>query len=94
MERKVYDILIIGGGPGGMTAGIYAKRAGKKVAILEKFTPGGQVAITGNIENYPGFEKINGYDLSQKFYEQTKKLGVEFIFEEFKKNQKSYNKKE
>ena len=85
MERKVYDILIIGGGPGGMTAGIYAKRAGKKVAILEKFTPGGQVAITGDIENYPGFEKINGYDLSQKFFEQTQKLGVEFIFEEVTK---------
>ena len=49
--NDIFDILIIGGGPAGITAGIYAKRAGKKVAIFEKFVPGGQVAQIGEIEN-------------------------------------------
>lgn len=80
MEVKVFDILIVGGGPAGITAGIYAKRANKRVAIIEKYMPGGQVASIGDIENYPGFDKISGFDLAQKFYNQAKSIGIEFIF--------------
>lgn len=80
--KEIYDILIIGGGPAGITAGIYAKRAGKKVAIIEKFAPGGQVAQIGEIENYTGFDKISGFDLAQHFFEHAQKLEVPFIFEE------------
>lgn len=78
----MYDILIIGGGPGGICAAIYAKRANKKVAIIERAVPGGQVAEIGKIENYPGFSFISGNDLSLNFYNQTQRLGVEFIFDE------------
>ena len=78
----MYDILIIGGGPGGICAAIYAKRANKKVAIIERAVPGGQVAEIGKIENYPGFTCISGSDLSLNFYNQAKSLGIEFIFDE------------
>ena len=78
----MFDILIIGGGPAGISASIYAKRANKKVAIIEKLVPGGQVALIGEIENYPGFGKINGNDLSMKFFNHASALGVEFIYDE------------
>ena len=78
----MYDILIVGAGPAGITAGIYAKRANKRVAIIEKLVPGGQVASIGEIENYPGFASINGDELSMKFFEQANKFGIEFIFDE------------
>ena len=80
--QNIFDCLIIGGGPAGITAGIYLRRAGKKVAILEKFVPGGQVSQAGEIENYTGFSKITGAELAQKFYDHALSLGVEFIFEE------------
>lgn len=80
--EKIYDILIIGGGPAGITAGIYAKRAGKQVAVIERFMPGGQVAQIGEIENYLGFQKINGFELANKFYEHAQKLDVPFLMEE------------
>lgn len=80
--EKIYDILIIGGGPAGITAGIYAKRAGKNVAIIERYMPGGQVAQIGEIENYPGFAKINGFDLASKFYSHAQELDVPFLMEE------------
>ena len=80
--NDIFDILIIGGGPAGITAGIYAKRAGKKVAIFEKFVPGGQVAQIGEIENYTGFKKVNGFDLAQNFYNHAKSLGLQFLMEE------------
>lgn len=76
------DLIIIGAGPAGLTAGIYAKRAGLNVAIIEKFAPGGQMTLTSSIENYPGFEKIDGFELSQKMHDQAEKLGCEFIFED------------
>ena len=82
--NDIYDILIIGGGPAGITAGIYAKRAGKKVAIFEKFVPGGQVAQIGEIENYTGFTKVSGFDLAQNFYNHAKSLGLQFLMEEVK----------
>ncbi len=80
--EKIYDILIIGGGPGGITAGIYAKRAGKNVAIIERYMPGGQVSQIGDIENYPGFDKINGFELANKFYSHATSLHVPFLMEE------------
>lgn len=80
--NNIYDILIIGGGPAGITAGIYAKRAGKKVAIIERFVLGGQVAQIGEIENYLGFQKIQGFELANKFYEHANSLQIEFLMEE------------
>lgn len=77
-----YDIIIIGAGPAGLTAGIYGAMANKKVLLLEKSYAGGQVAEINNIKNYPGFEEINGYDLSIKMKNQAKNLGVVFKTEE------------
>ena len=77
---KSYDILILGGGPAGLTAAIYAGRAQLKVALLEKFVPGGQVAVTEWIENYPGFEEgVSGAELMQRTQKQAKKFGLEFL---------------
>jgi len=72
-----YDVVIIGAGPAGMTAGIYSARAGKKTIIIEKGVVGGQVAWASNIENYPGFEKITGMELAKKMLDQAKKQGAE-----------------
>lgn len=75
-----YDTAVIGGGPGGMTAAIYACRAGWKTILLEMGAPGGQAATTDLIENYPGFpEGIAGPDLMVKFYEQALRFGCEFM---------------
>ncbi len=77
---SVYDVLIIGGGPGGLTAGIYAGRAQLKVGMLERLMPGGQVASTDRIENYPGFEDgIGGMELMQKMEKQARKFGLEVL---------------
>lgn len=79
----MYDVIIIGAGPAGLTAGIYAARGGLKTAIVELAMPGGQAASTEKIENYPGFpEGINGYELMNAFHQQAITFGVEFIFEE------------
>lgn len=85
MEEKIYDILIIGGGSAGITAGIYAKRAGLDVAILEKFALGGQLNLIGQIENYTGFEKIEGSDLARKFAKHAKSLEIPVLNEEAKR---------
>ncbi|EGW40824.1 thioredoxin-disulfide reductase [Desulfosporosinus sp. OT] len=82
----MYDVIIIGAGPAGLTAGIYAARGGLKAAVVELAMPGGQAASTENIENYPGFpEGINGYELMNSFHRQALAFGVEFIFEEVQK---------
>ena len=60
---KVYDMIIIGGGPAGYTAALYAARAGMEVVVLEKMFAGGQMTETMKIENYPGFKEIAGFDL-------------------------------
>ena len=79
----MYDVIIIGAGPAGLTAGIYAARGGLKTAIVELAMPGGQAASTENIENYPGFpDGINGYELMNLFHKQALNFGVQFIFEE------------
>ena len=78
----IYDCVIVGSGPAGLTAGIYLARANKTVAILEKHSFGGQVTEIGEIENYPGFLNISGTDLSMNMYKQAKSLGVKFIAQE------------
>ena len=78
----MYEILIIGGGPAGLTAAIYAARAGKHVAVLERGTTGGQIISAPLVENYPGFLSISGAELAQKMTEQAKMLGAEFLFAE------------
>ena len=78
----MYDIIIVGGGPAGMTAAIYGASARKKVLILEKDSMGGKILKTNKIKNYPGFEEISGFDYSNNLFNQIKKLGVEVKFEE------------
>lgn len=77
-----YEILIVGGGPAGLTAGIYAKRAGRKVAIIEKYMPGGQLNLIGKIENYTGFKSVEGSDLANSFFDHAKSLDIPFIYDE------------
>ncbi len=77
----MYDIVIIGAGPAGLTAAIYACRARKKVLVLEALTYGGQIINTNKIVNYPGFKEINGVDFATNLYEQAKDLGAEFKFD-------------
>jgi thioredoxin reductase (NADPH) len=79
----MYDVLIIGAGPAGLTAGIYTARGGLKTGIIEMGMPGGQAAATEMIENYPGFpEGIGGFELMNKFHQQALAYGAEFIFEQ------------
>ncbi|MFZ0244000.1 MAG: thioredoxin-disulfide reductase [Desulfobacterales bacterium] len=83
-EETVYDLTIVGGGPGGMSAGIYAMRAALKTALIEKGLSGGQVAMSAEVENYPGFEHIGGSELSEKFVQHAKSYGLEMINREVK----------
>ena len=76
MER-IYDIIIIGAGPAGLTAAIYARRAGKSVLVLEKDTFGGQITYSPKLENYPAFQEISGNELAQRMLEQALALGAE-----------------
>ncbi len=77
---KNYAIAILGAGPAGLTAGLYAGRGGLKAAIIEKMMPGGLVANTERIDNYPGFpESISGFELAQRMEQQAKKFGAEII---------------
>ena len=77
----LYDIIIIGAGPAGLTSAIYARRASKKVLVLEAKAYGGQIINTLDIENYPVEEHISGFDFATKIYNQAKNLGTEVIFE-------------
>ena len=77
----MYDIIIIGAGPAGLTAAIYALRANKKVLVLEAKTYGGQIVNASNIENYPGIKSISGFDFSTNLYNQVKDLGGEIKIE-------------
>ena len=88
----MFDILIIGSGPSGMTCAIYGARMNLKVAIIERNAPGGQMVNTAKIENYPGFSSIDGDTLSMNMYEQMTNFGVEFIGEEVEKIEKIDNK--
>lgn len=77
----MYDIIIIGAGPAGLTAAIYARRASKKALVLEAKTYGGQIINTLDIENYPAEPKISGLDLAKRMYTQAKELGAEIEYE-------------
>jgi len=81
-QEKNYDVVIVGGGPGGLCAGMYSSRARRKTVCLEKYLPGGQIAITGEVEDYPGFEHISGGELAQKFTDHARKFGLEIEMEE------------
>jgi len=80
MEKK-YDVIIIGSGIAGMTAGLYLKRGGLKVLIIEESAPGGQLNRINEIENYPGFVKTDGPSLASSIYEQVQKQEIEYLFE-------------
>ena len=78
MEHRMYDMIIVGGGPGGYTAALYAARAGLSALVLEKLSTGGQMAQTHQIDNYPGFpEGIDGFELADRMQEQAHRFGVE-----------------
>lgn len=78
----MYDIIIIGAGPSGMSAALYALRANKKVLLLEKECFGGQIINASNIENYPALHNVSGYDFATNLYNQIKSLGVILKYEE------------
>ena len=78
----MYDIIIIGAGPAGMTAALYATQARKKVLVLEKEVYGGQILKADKVKNYPGFTEISGFDFANNLYNQLTNLNVEIKFEE------------
>ncbi len=78
--ENIYDIVIVGAGPAGMTAAIYAIRANMKVLMLDRLSPGGQMVNTNEVENYTGAGKLSGAELSIKMFEHTQELGVEFDY--------------
>ncbi|MBN2226496.1 MAG: thioredoxin-disulfide reductase [candidate division Zixibacteria bacterium] len=82
MAEKEYDIIIVGGGPGGLTSGLYGARANVRTVLIEKYMPGGQIAKTDEIEDYPGFEMISGPELAMKMTEHAKKFGLEIVSDE------------
>ena len=83
MDSNIYDLVIIGGGPAGLTAGLYACRARMKTLLIEKMMPGGQIMITDWVENYPGFpEGISGADLAERMTRQAEAFGLETAYEE------------
>src|SRR5512135_2450268 len=81
----MYDLIIVGGGPGGLTAGIYAQRGRLKTLLIEKMGIGGQICMSDVIENYPGFKSIGGIELMKLFEAQARDLGLEIKFAEVTK---------
>lgn len=79
-EKTIYDVVIIGSGPGGMTAALYTSRANLKTLILEKGVPGGELLNTSDVENYPGFASISGPDLADNMYKGAMQFGAEYAY--------------
>ncbi len=79
-EEKIYDVVIIGAGPAGMTAAVYTSRANLSTLMIERGIPGGQMANTEEVENYPGFDHILGPELSTKMFDHAKKFGAEYAY--------------
>ncbi|ADH98623.1 thioredoxin-disulfide reductase [Salisediminibacterium selenitireducens] len=83
-EERIYDVVIIGAGPAGMTAAVYTSRANLDTVMIERGMPGGQMANTEDVENYPGYDSILGPDLSQKMFEHSRKFGAEYQYGDVK----------
>ena len=83
-EEKIWDVIIAGAGPAGMTAAVYTSRANLSTLMIERGMPGGQMANTEDVENYPGYESILGPELSTKMFEHAKKFGAEYAYGEIK----------
>ncbi len=83
-EDKIYDVIIIGAGPAGMTAAVYTSRANLSTLMIERGVPGGQMMNTEEVENYPGYDSILGPDLSNKMFEHAKKFGAEYAYGDIK----------
>jgi len=81
-DDPIYDVIIVGGGPGGLSAGIYAMRAALKTVLIEKGVSGGQVTMSDEVENYPGFEHTSGAELSMKFVQHAESYGLEMRSQE------------
>ncbi|MBQ8803178.1 MAG: thioredoxin-disulfide reductase [Tyzzerella sp.] len=94
MENNIYDVIIIGGGPGGYTAALYAARANLSTLVIEKMAPGGQMATTDIVENYPGFvDGINGFELGMQMKKGAERFGVKSKMAEVKSVELSANPK-
>ncbi|MEW6670084.1 MAG: thioredoxin-disulfide reductase [Thermodesulfobacteriota bacterium] len=78
-QNEIYDLIIIGGGPGGLTAGIYAMRAALKTVLIEKGLTGGQITLSDEVENWPGTERVTGAELAENFTRHARSYGLEFL---------------
>ena len=82
MEEKRYDVIIIGGGPAGYSAALYSARAGLSALVIEKLSAGGQMATTSQVENYPGYERVDGFELGMKMQAGAESAGADSLFAE------------
>ncbi|WP_461201628.1 thioredoxin-disulfide reductase [Anoxybacillus sp. TBDG-1] len=83
-QEKIYDVIIVGAGPAGMTAAVYTSRANLSTLMIERGVPGGQMANTEEVENYPGYDHILGPELATKMFEHAKKFGAEYAYGDVK----------
>ena len=81
-ETRSYDIVIVGAGPAGLAAGLYAARARRSTLLIEKKVTGGQISLTADVENYPGIDNINGFDLADAMHKQAAKYGMQTAYAE------------
>lgn len=84
-QEKVYDVIIIGAGPGGMTAALYASRSNLSTLILERGVPGGELINTAEVENYPGFDSISGPELAERMHKSSMRFGAEHVYGDVKR---------